>query len=68
MYGFVYDLNGDLLENVSLTEYNEDDYEPSNDMAGLWLNYSFSEATDSWDIWKQYDISDDKETLYQVND
>ena len=68
MYGFVYDLNGDLLENVSLTEYNEDDYEPSNDMAGLWLNYSFSEATDSWNGWKQYDISDDKETLYQVNE
>ena len=68
VYGFVYNLSGDLLESVSLTEYNEDDYEPSNDMAGLWLNYSFSEATDSWDIWKQYDISDDKETLYQVNE
>ena len=58
LYAFIYDLDGNLLEDMTYDDYKEDNSNLSHDMAALWLQYTYSMNLNDWRTWNKYEFDE----------
>ena len=58
LYAFIYDLDGNLLEDMTYDDYKEDNSNLSHEMAALWLQYTYSMNLNDWRTWNKYEFDE----------